>query len=122
MSFARLPSALLHKDFASRQGTRLCFAVFPQTPIFSSGAEGIRTPDLRRAKAEVTREQLLLTRGGTTRKRAGEALERPITPSMIWRYHEKKAGHSGRLLGVLADTEADTIDTNADTNVASEQP
>ena len=28
---------------------------------FISGAEGIRTPDLRLAKAEVTREQLLLT-------------------------------------------------------------
>jgi hypothetical protein len=41
---------------------------------------------------------------------------------MIWRYHEKKASHSGRLLGVLADTEADTIDTNADTNVAPKHP
>ena len=40
-----------------------------------------------------------------------------MASSMLWHYHEKKAGHFGCLLGVLVALEADTIDTNADTNL-----
>jgi hypothetical protein len=42
---------LSQKGFTSVRGTHLYFAFFLQIAAFPSGAEGIRTPDLRRAKA-----------------------------------------------------------------------
>jgi hypothetical protein len=47
----RLPSALLHKSSPPAFGGSSLPLFYLQTAYFVSGAEGIRTPDLRRAKA-----------------------------------------------------------------------
>ena len=48
----RVAARLLHKGFIGMRATHLRFVFFLQTSAFWSGAEGIRTPDLRRAKAD----------------------------------------------------------------------
>src|SRR5215213_6593820 len=50
--FGRVAARLSQKGFTSVRGTHLYFAFFLQIAAFSSGAEGIRTPDLRRAKSD----------------------------------------------------------------------
>jgi hypothetical protein len=46
---------LLHKDFSRSECLFMISIFYLQTPVFWSGAEGIRTPDLRRAKAALSR-------------------------------------------------------------------
>jgi hypothetical protein len=48
-------TGLLHKDPGYDQGPSLVSAFYLQIDVFKSGAEGIRTPDLRRAKAALSR-------------------------------------------------------------------
>jgi hypothetical protein len=46
---------LLHKGRGSSRSASPCFVFYLQITIFLSGAEGGRTPDLRRAKAALSR-------------------------------------------------------------------
>jgi hypothetical protein len=47
----RVTASLLYKGPPNIQGANLCYMFCLQISRFSSGAEGIRTPDLRRAKS-----------------------------------------------------------------------